>query len=158
MAQEVEVATSLGNFSLELYTGHAPKTCYNFLELSKIGYYDGTKIHRLIRNFMFQGGDPSGTGRGGESIFGGKFEDEISPELHFTGAGILAMANSGPNSNGSQFFVTLAPCTHLDGKYTIFGRVCSGMKIVQKIGSIGTNSEDLPESVIEIHSIRPRGQ
>jgi peptidyl-prolyl cis-trans isomerase-like 1 len=99
---------------------------------------------------MIQGGDPTGTGRGGESIFGGKFEDEITPDLKHTGAGILCMANSGPNSNGSQFFITLAPTPWLDGKHTIFGRVHSGMKIVQRIGCTATNQQDKPETEIKI--------
>lgn len=99
---------------------------------------------------MIQGGDPTGTGRGGESIFGGKFEDEITSELKHTGAGILCMANSGPNTNGSQFFITLAPTPWLDGKHTIFGRVSSGMKIVQRIGSTATTQQDRPENDIKI--------
>jgi peptidyl-prolyl cis-trans isomerase-like 1 len=87
---------------VELYSKHAPKTCRNFLELAKRGYYNGTIFHRIIANFMIQGGDPSGTGKGGESIYGGAFEDEISPELKHVGAGILSMANAGPNTNKSQ--------------------------------------------------------
>jgi len=123
MQQLIVFDTSVGSFSVELYDQHAPKTCFNFLELVKMGYYDETIFHRVIRDFMVQGGDPSGTGRGGESVFGGKFEDEITPTLKCTGAGILCMANAGPNTNGSQFFVTLAPTPWLDGKHTIFGRV-----------------------------------
>jgi peptidyl-prolyl cis-trans isomerase-like 1 len=156
MAQEVVVETSLGSFSIELYHAHAPKTCYNFLELSKLGYFSQTTFHRVIRDFMVQGGDPSGTGRGGESIYGGKFEDEISPELHHTGAGVVSMANSGPNTNGSQFFITLAPTPHLDGKHTIFGRISSGMKVVQRLGSVATRDDDCPETIIEVFSITPK--
>lgn len=99
---------------------------------------------------MIQGGDPTGTGRGGESIFGGKFEDEISRELRHTGAGVLSMANSGPNTNGSQFFVTLAPTPWLDGKHTIFGRVHSGMKIIKQLGSVPTDGTDRPVTEIKI--------
>ncbi len=99
---------------------------------------------------MIQGGDPTGTGRGGESAFGGKFADEISNELKHTGAGVLSMANSGPNTNGSQFFLTLAPAPWLDGKHTIFGRVSSGMKVVQQIGSVPTNANDKPLNEILI--------
>jgi len=99
---------------------------------------------------MIQGGDPTGTGKGGESIYGGKFNDEINPELKHTGAGIISMANSGPNTNGSQFFITLAPTPWLDGKHTIFGRVKSGMKVVQQIGCAPTNAQDKPIEVIKI--------
>lgn len=100
---------------------------------------------------MIQGGDPTGTGRGGSSIYGEKFEDEIRPTLKHTGAGILSMANSGPNTNGSQFFITLAPTPWLDGKHTIFGRVKSGMKVVQRMGLIKTNSEDRPLDEVKIN-------
>ncbi|CAM9661111.1 unnamed protein product, partial [Discosporangium mesarthrocarpum] len=91
-----------GSFTVELYTQHAPRTCFNVAELARRGYYDGTIFHRVIKDFMVQGGDPTGTGRGGESAYGGKFEDEIRKELKHTGAGVVSMANSGPNTNGSQ--------------------------------------------------------
>ncbi|KNC82833.1 hypothetical protein SARC_04880 [Sphaeroforma arctica JP610] len=91
---------------------------------------------------MIQGGDPTATGRGGESIYGRKFEDEITRELKHTGAGILSMANSGPNTNGSQFFITLAPSAHLDGKHTVFGRIKSGLEIIDRIGQVDTDSKD----------------
>ncbi|RYH21458.1 hypothetical protein EON65_20660 [archaeon] len=99
---------------------------------------------------MIQGGDPTGTGRGGESVYGGKFEDEISMELRHTGAGVLSMANAGPNTNGSQFFLTLAPTPWLDGKHTIFGRVCAGMKVVRMIGSVPTGHQDRPSTEVKI--------
>lgn len=99
---------------------------------------------------MIQGGDPTGTGRGGESIFGGKFEDEITPTLKHVGAGVLSMANAGPNTNGSQFFVTLAPTPWLDGKHTIFGRVKTGMKVVRQLGSVQTSKQDRPVDEIKI--------
>eukprot|EP00392_Amoebophrya_sp_AT5.2_P013945 g14078.t1 len=99
---------------------------------------------------MLQGGDPTGTGRGGESIYGGKFADEIHPGLKHTGAGILSMANAGPDSNGSQFFITLAPCDHLDGKHAIFGRVQTGMKVVERIGLTPTDGRDRPIDDIRI--------
>lgn len=109
MAQNVLIETSMGAITVELYTTHAPKTCTNFSTLASRGYFNGTVFHRIIPNFMIQGGDPTGTGRGGSSIYGEKFEDEISNSLKHTGAGVLSMANSGPNTNGSQFFITLAP-------------------------------------------------
>eukprot|EP00199_Chlamydomonas_sp_CCMP681_P003193 CAMPEP_0119105190 /NCGR_PEP_ID=MMETSP1180-20130426/3227_1 /TAXON_ID=3052 ORGANISM="Chlamydomonas cf sp, Strain CCMP681" /NCGR_SAMPLE_ID=MMETSP1180 /ASSEMBLY_ACC=CAM_ASM_000741 /LENGTH=146 /DNA_ID=CAMNT_0007090191 /DNA_START=71 /DNA_END=511 /DNA_ORIENTATION=- len=145
----------MGTFQVELYYKHAPKTCKNFEQLAKKGYYDGTVFHRIIRDFMIQGGDPTGTGRGGESMYGGKFEDEITRELKHTGAGILSMANAGPNTNGSQFFLTLGPTPHLDGKHTIFGRVASGMEVVKRIGNTQTNSVDRPTTDIKIIRARP---
>ena len=101
---------------------------------------------------MIQGGDPSGTGRGGESIFGGKFADETIKELKHTGAGILSMANSGPNTNGSQFFITLAPTPWLDWKHTIFGRISDGMNVIQRIGVVQTDKNDVPLGKITINS------
>lgn len=153
MATFMAMETSAGSIELELYADKAPRTVYNFCELSKLGYYSGTTFHRIIKDFMIQGGDPSGTGAGGESIFGGKFQDEISPELKHTGAGIISMANSGPNSNGSQFFITLAPCPWLDGKHSIFGRVSGGMEVVQRLGSTATTEDDHPETTVELISI-----
>jgi peptidyl-prolyl cis-trans isomerase-like 1 len=99
---------------------------------------------------MIQTGDPTGTGRGGSSIYGEKFEDEISPSLKHTGAGILSMANSGPNTNGSQFFITLAPTPWLDGKHTIFGRVTRGMGVVKRMGLVRTGAEDRPVEDVKI--------
>ncbi|XP_046998699.1 peptidyl-prolyl cis-trans isomerase-like 1 isoform X2 [Schistocerca americana] len=123
----------MGEIVIELYWKHAPATCRNFAELVRRGYYNGTKFHRIIRDFMIQGGDPTGTGKGGISIYGRAFEDEIHEELKHTGAGIISMANSGPNTNGSQFFITLAPTQWLDGKHTIFVRYNSGSTIQQGI-------------------------
>ncbi len=139
---------------LELYTEHAPKTCNNFATLCRRGYYNGTVFHRIIPNFMVQGGDPTGTGRGGSSIYGDKFEDEIKPTLKHTGAGILSMANSGPDTNGSQFFVTLAPTPWLDGKHTIFGRVKNGLSTVKRMGLVPTGAEDRPNEEVKIMQAR----
>ncbi|KAI8850598.1 cyclophilin-like domain-containing protein [Chytridium lagenaria] len=136
--------TTAGQIEFELYWNHAPKTCKNFYELSKRGYYNNTKFHRIISDFMIQGGDPTATGRGGASIYGEKFEDEIHTELKHTGAGVLSMANSGPNTNGSQFFITLAPTPWLDGKHTIFGRISNGMTVVKRIGLVPTDNTDRP--------------
>lgn len=150
MATDILLETTMGSITVELYHNHAPKTCQNFSTLAQRGYYNNVIFHRIIPDFMVQGGDPTGTGRGGSSIFGDKFEDEIKPTLKHTGAGILSMANSGPNTNGSQFFITLAPTPWLDGKHTIFGRVKSGMKIVQRMGLVRTNAEDRPLEDVKI--------
>ncbi len=146
--------TSEGNFTVRLFEKEAPKTVANFIGLAegtidtitgKPGkskpYYDGLTFHRIIAGFMFQGGDPTGTGSGGP---GYRFADEIDPKLKFDKAGILAMANAGPNTNGSQFFVTLAPTPWLQGKHTIFGEVVDGMNIVEKIGKVKTAPGDRP--------------
>lgn len=134
---------------------HAPKTCYSFSKLAEKGYYDGVIFHRVIPNFMVQGGDPTGTGRGGTSIYGRPFEDEVTPKLKHVGAGILSMANAGKNTNGSQFFLTLAPTPHLDGKHTIFGRVKSGMSVVQRMGLTETDGSDRPKQPLTIFKARP---
>ncbi|TVK90566.1 Peptidyl-prolyl cis-trans isomerase-like 1 [Bagarius yarrelli] len=148
--ETVSLETSMGVIVLELYWKHAPTTCKNFAELGRRGYYNNTKFHRIIKEFMVQGGDPTGTGRGGASIYGKQFEDELHPELKFTGAGILAMANAGPDTNGSQFFLTLAPTQWLDGKHSIFGRVSQGMSVLNRIGMVETNSQDRPVEEIKI--------
>ncbi|KAH3757955.1 peptidyl-prolyl cis-trans isomerase CYP18-2 [Pelomyxa schiedti] len=142
--------TNMGRFSVELYWDHAPRTCRNMYELSKRGYYDDVVFHRVIKDFMCQTGDPTGTGKGGESIYGTTFEDEITRQLKHTGAGIIAMANSGPNTNGSQFYVSLAPCPWLDGKHTIFGRISTGMMTIKRLGNVQTDIHDRPLSEVKI--------
>lgn len=126
------------------------QTCENFSTLAARGYYDNTIFHRVIPDFMVQGGDPTGTGRGGSSIYGEKFADEIDDTLKHAGAGVLSMANSGRDTNGSQFFITLAPTPWLDGKHTIFGRVSQGMHIVKRLGLVQTGAEDKPVEDIRI--------
>ncbi|KAI9632586.1 putative cyclophilin-like peptidyl prolyl cis-trans isomerase [Dioszegia hungarica] len=153
-AEYVTFDTNVGQFTVELYTKHAPKTCNNFSKLAERGYYNGVVFHRIIPGFMIQGGDPTGTGRGGTSVYGDKFADELHPDLRFVGAGILAMANSGPNTNGSQFFITCAPTPFLDGKHTIFGRISSGMKTVQRLEAVRTDNNDRPVEDIKIHKAR----
>merc|ERR1719411_1679337 len=146
----VTMQTSMGDFVVELYWKEAPKTCNNFISLAHANYYDNTIFHRIIKGFVVQGGDPSGTGRGGTSVYGKKFEDEIHPGLRHTGAGIMSMANSGKDTNGSQFFITLAPAQHLDGKHTIFGRIKSGMKVIQKMSMVQTDANDRPLDDVKI--------
>jgi len=126
----VKMETDKGVIVLELYPQYAPKTVNNFVFLSKEGYYDGVTFHRVIANFVIQGGDPTGTGRGGP---GYQFEDETrgNPLRHETG--VISMANAGPNTNGSQFFITHSPQPHLDGKHTVFGKVVEGQKVVNAI-------------------------
>ena len=143
-APEVTLHTNIGQITVELYYLHCPKTCQNFIELARAGYYNCVVFHRVIKDFMIQGGDPTGTGRGGASIWGGKFEDEITRELKHTGGGILCMANSGPNTNGSQFYITLAPTPWLDGKHTIFGRVSDHITTVGKLGNVPVDKNDKP--------------
>ncbi|MEJ5306415.1 MAG: peptidylprolyl isomerase [Ignavibacteria bacterium] len=130
--------TNMGTFECELFEDKAPKTVANFVGLAEKGYYDGVIFHRVIDNFVIQGGDPTGTGRGGESIYGHPFEDEFHPDLKHDKAGVLSMANAGPNTNGSQFFITLAPTPWLDNKHSIFGQVIKGMDVVRKIGKVET--------------------
>lgn len=137
----VVLDTSMGRLAIELYWNHAPRACANFYQLAKQGFYNGVLFHRVINGFMIQGGDPTGFGSGGASIYGGAFEDELHPDLRFVGAGILAMANAGPNTNRSQFFITLAPTPFLDGKHTIFGRISEGMHTVREIGSADTQDD-----------------
>ena len=132
------IETSMGTIEVELDRKDAPKTVENFVRLAKKGYYNGVIFHRVIDGFMIQGGDPTGTGSGGESIYGKPFEDEFVPTLKHDVPGILSMANAGPNTNGSQFFITLVPTPWLDGKHTIFGKVIKGMDVVRAIGKVKT--------------------
>ncbi|EGG16356.1 cyclophilin-type peptidylprolyl cis-trans isomerase [Cavenderia fasciculata] len=141
--------TNLGDLNIQLHCDIAPKACENFLQHCEKGYYNDVIFHRLIKNFMIQGGDPTGSGRGGESIWGKPFKDEKSKLTH-SERGILSMANSGPNTNGSQFFITLRPCTHLDGKHTIFGKVVGGLDVIKLMEMIKTDEGDRPIGVIKI--------
>ncbi|XP_014674845.1 PREDICTED: peptidyl-prolyl cis-trans isomerase-like 1 isoform X2 [Priapulus caudatus] len=146
----------MGGMVVELYWHHAPNTCRNFAELARRGYYGNTKFHRIITDFMVQAGDPTATGRGGASIYGKVFADEIHPALKHTGAGILSMANSGPNTNGSQFFITLAPTQWLDGKHAIFGRISQGIGVLNKMGLVETDQGDRPLEDIVIVRAYPQ--
>lgn len=139
--EKVEVAvmkTSMGDIVLRLFPDVAPKAVENFQRLAKKGYYEGVIFHRVIPGFMIQGGDPTGTGRGGRSIWGVPFEDEFSPDHRFDHKGVLAMANAGPKTNGSQFFITLAETPWLNDRHTIFGEVVDGMEVVEAIGAVET--------------------
>ncbi len=124
------IETDRGDIEIKFYPQHAPKTVNNFVFLAREGFYDGVTFHRVISNFMIQGGDPTGTGRGGP---GYRFEDEFegNPLIHETG--VISMANAGPNTNGSQFFITHSPQPHLDGRHTVFGKVTRGQDVVNAI-------------------------
>lgn len=145
----VKFKTNMGEFSAELYAKECHETVWNFVNLAegrqetvKEGpYYDGLVFHRVIENFVIQGGCPEGTGRGGP---GYNFKDEIVDSLKHDSAGVLSMANAGPGTNGSQFFVTLAPTPHLNGRHTVFGKVTEGMDVVEKIGQVSTDAMDRP--------------
>jgi cyclophilin family peptidyl-prolyl cis-trans isomerase len=149
MPSTATMNTSEGPIGIELFDEDAPKTVENFKKLAGQGFYDGVIFHRVIKDFMIQGGDPTGTGTGGP---GYQFEDEFNH--HPIVRGTLAMANSGPNTNGSQFFiVTARECPWLDGKHTVFGRVTEGMDVVDRIEAAKTGSHDKPKHDIKIESI-----
>ncbi|KAH8309044.1 hypothetical protein KR059_005374, partial [Drosophila kikkawai] len=140
----VRLNTNFGPLNLELFCDQTPRACDNFIKHCANGYYNNVMFHRSIRNFIVQGGDPTGSGSGGESIWGKKFEDEFKPNLTHTGRGVLSMANSGPNTNGSQFFITYRSCKHLDGKHTIFGKLVGGLETLQKMENIEVDNKDRP--------------
>lgn len=147
----VVLETTKGKIELSLYPESAPKACENFIGLVQKGYYDGIIFHRVIKNFMIQGGDPTGTGRGGHSLWKAPFEDEVHKDIKFDKKGLLAMANAGPNTNGSQFFITTVPTPWLNMRHTIFGEVVQGYDVVEAIESTETGPGDKPldEIVIE---------
>lgn len=146
------ITTTHGNIVVELFAKDAPKTVENFKQLAEKDYYNGVTFHRVIKEFMIQGGDPTGTGAGGESAYGKPFEDEFNQ--HKIVAGTLAMANRGPNTNGSQFFiVTERAQPHLDGRHTAFGQVVDGMDVVQKIAAVPVDAMDKPLEDVKITGI-----
>ena len=138
--------TAKGDIVVELYGDRAPKTVENFINLSRAGFYDGTTFHRVIPGFMAQGGDPTGTGTGGP---GYQFGDEFHPELRHSEAGILSMANAGPGTNGSQFFLTFGPTPHLDNKHSVFGKVTEGMDVLRSIRERDPQRDRQPGDAIE---------
>ncbi|XP_012886973.1 PREDICTED: peptidyl-prolyl cis-trans isomerase-like 2 [Dipodomys ordii] len=149
----VRLHTNKGDLNLELHCDLTPKTCENFIKLCRKHYYHGTIFHRSIRNFVIQGGDPTGTGTGGQSYWGKPFKDEFRPNLSHTGRGILSMANSGPNTNKSQFFITFRSCAYLDKKHTIFGRVVGGFDTLTVMENIESDPKtDRPKEEIRIHT------
>ncbi|HWB15047.1 MAG TPA: peptidylprolyl isomerase [Vicinamibacterales bacterium] len=165
MAARAHFDTTLGQFTVELFEQQAPKTVANFVGLAEGSkewkhpgtgqkhtkpFYDGIVFHRVISGFVIQGGDPLGKGYGGP---GYQFEDEFHRDLRHDRAGILSMANAGPNTNGSQFFITLGPTPHLDGRHSIFGAVTSGMDVVEKIGQVKTDRDDRPTTPVVINKI-----
>ena len=147
------IETNLGSLNIELQTETAPRAVWNFVQLAKKGYYNGIKFHRNIRNFMIQGGDPTGTGKGGQSIWGKNFQDEFDGPLLHDARGIMSMANKGKNTNSSQFFITYRPAKHLDRKHTIFGRVVDGLDVLQKLENAPVDGSDRPVDDIIMENV-----
>ena len=143
------IETTKGTIVIELYPDKAPKTVANFIKLSKQGFYNGIIFHRVIPNFMIQTGDPNGTGMGGP---GYTFADEFS-DLKHDGPGVVSMANAGPNTNGSQFFITLVATPWLNGRHTIFGRVVEGQNVIELIGAVDRDANDRPRSPISMTKV-----
>ena len=150
VGRKARFETNQGNFVVNLFGDKAPKTVSNFIFLAKDGLYNDLTFHRVIEGFMIQGGDPAGDGTGGP---GYKFEDEFNDSLTFSKPAILAMANSGPDTNGSQFFITVAPTPHLNGLHTIFGEVTEGYDVVEKISRVETGASDKPKEAVIIKKI-----
>ena len=148
------IETKKGNIRIQLHDDKTPKTVANFEKLVGQGYYDGLKFHRVIPNFMIQGGCPQGTGTGGP---GYKFEDEFHPDLKHSGPGVLSMANAGPNTGGSQFFITLAATPWLDGKHAVFGKVTEGLDVVRAIGTMETGFGDKPKEPVIMEKVTVSG-
>ena len=144
------IKTNRGDMTFVLLDEAAPKAVENFITHAKNGYYDGLIFHRVIQDFMIQGGDPTGTGMGGP---GYEIDDEFGPGLQHDDEGILSMANAGPNTAGSQFFITLAPTPWLDGHHAVFGKVVEGMDVVRQIGVVPTDAQDRPKSIVLMDTV-----
>ncbi len=147
---KAKIKTNMGEIVLELFHEETPRTVENFVKLAESGFYNNVIFHRVIPGFMIQGGDPTGTGAGGPGYI---FDDEFHPDLKHDRPGILSMANAGPNTNGSQFFITVAPTPWLDGKHTIFGQVLEGMDVVIKISQVRRDDRDRPIKDVIMQSI-----
>eukprot|EP00631_Chrysoreinhardia_giraudii_P005158 CAMPEP_0197428590 /NCGR_PEP_ID=MMETSP1170-20131217/41502_1 /TAXON_ID=54406 /ORGANISM="Sarcinochrysis sp, Strain CCMP770" /LENGTH=173 /DNA_ID=CAMNT_0042956365 /DNA_START=6 /DNA_END=527 /DNA_ORIENTATION=+ len=145
--------TSLGDIKIELFCETAPRTSFNFLALAASGYYEGTIFHRNIKGFMVQGGDPTGTGKGGASIWGGTFRDEFHPDNIHDARGVVSMANKGADTNKSQFFLTYGPQPHLNNKYTVFGRAIHGLDVLDAIERAPVGPKDRPLTDIRLEYI-----
>jgi cyclophilin family peptidyl-prolyl cis-trans isomerase len=150
----VTIETNHGTIKAEMFADKAPKTAANFIDLARKGFYDGVVFHRVIEGFMIQGGDPTGTGRGGP---GYQIPDEFGPGLAHTQAGLFSMANAGPNTGGSQFFITLAATPWLDGKHAIFGKVTAGLDVVKTIGKVQTGPGDKPVQQVVMQKVTVSG-
>ena len=150
----VIIQTSLGDLKVELACDLVPKLSENFLALAASGYYEGTKFHRNIRGFMVQGGDPTGKGKGGECIWGGKMADEFHKTLKHDRRGVVSMANKGPDTNGSQFFITYAKHPHLDRVYSIIGHVIHGMEVLDAIEKVPVGKKNRPVTDIIIKGVK----
>jgi peptidyl-prolyl cis-trans isomerase-like 3 len=151
----VTLHTTHGDLKIELFCQACPKTTYNFLALCASGAYDKSPFHRSIPNFMIQGGSPaSGTTKESSSVYGGMFEDEIKASLKHHARGIVSMANKGPATNGSQFFLTFAAAPHLDGKNTVFGRLLEGWDVLDKLEAIPVDKKNRPQESIKIENVQ----
>lgn len=149
----VTLHTSHGDIKMEIFCDQVPETSENFLALCASGYYNNTNFHRNIKGFMIQGGDPLGTGKGGESIYGKHFKDEMSESLKFTGRGVVGMANKGPDTNGSQFFIAYQKLPHLNFKYPIFGKVINGWEVLDAMEKVPVGPKDRPAQPISIENV-----
>ena len=147
---KIQIETTLGNIEAELFEKDVPNTVNNFVKLAKKGYYDGIIFHRVIPKFMIQTGDPTGTGTGGP---GYQFNDEFSPKLKHDKPGIFSMANAGPNTNGSQFFITVAPTAWLDKKHSVFGHVTQGIEVVNAIVAVARDGRDKPLKPVSMKKV-----
>ena len=148
--RKIRFTTNKGVFVAQMFEEKAPQTTKNFIELTEKGFYDGIIFHRVIDGFMIQGGDPTGTGRGGP---GYRIKDEFGEGLVHDSEGILSMANAGPDTGGSQFFITLAPTPWLDGHHAIFGKIVKGMDVVREIGAVATNHQDRPVDPVVMEKV-----